>query len=523
LFLLVPLYDFIVSDAKFTWKQLEPTKGAYDLANLELGTGLTAIKNLGKQYVLYMVLDNPSSSAHYDVPDWYYTESGMDGTAYDEGASQKGWYPNYANVSLVGYHQAAVNALAARYGSDPQLFRVKLGSVGRWGEWNMATFPANAVVQPYIDHYVEAFGAGKCNIRRTVGTSAAQGLSTFNDGYLSYTQVYDTIMGSADHNTAVAATDAYGISQAGYGTRAAWLASGIKWGEPINDPIDAMFAGEPVSLVDDSTNWVLGQKWTQVTNPAKTADVKYACINAYVAAAYTTYYVVCHPDYEMALTNTQSNGTYISTPMRQNGTTMAFASNVARLYLSIHRVDNADMTAEDIIRALPRLYLNTETYKARNKRLSKGLMREYPISMYTTPFDADKRVTPVVSATNIKEIDNYMGYRIRPTAASLVDKTLTVTLANDGNDRPWCGERRLKVGLFSGTTLVKEWESSTRVDDIAGNGGTKAVDIVLDTVAAGVYTLAIGICTPSGSPDIALPATALTGKWFGIGTVTVTV
>jgi hypothetical protein len=62
-----------------------------------------------------------------------------------------------------------------------------------------------------------------------------------------------------------------------------------------------------------------------------------------------------------------------------------------------------------------------------------------------------------------------------------------------------------------------------RVDNIVGNGGTLTQSIALpEYTTAGTYTLCIGFVPTGGYPDINLAMTATTGKWYSIGTVTIT-
>lgn len=526
-FLLAPTEDFSVMLAKVTWKQLEAVKGVYDWAGVELSSGITAAKALGKKFSVLFQLDVPSGAAHHDVPDWYYSESGEDGWAYTAGGDI-GWAPNYANTTLIAYHQAIINAMAARWGSDPAFAFMKLGSVGHWGEWHHATavsvgptygFPANTVTAQYIDHYANAFGVARCAIRRNVQRAVELGMSTFIDGFLNDASMFTNNMGGLNSMLAGGA-DMYGYTQPAYASRAAWLATGPKFGEPQTDDTGEAFADEPVSITQDADVTEQGS-WTNSGTIAKKADTGHWRVDSFRAASPSTaYYVHIHPDYMLAIFQATSAGAYVAVNAKGNGTTQTTGATCARLFFSVYKVAGGVMTAADYIRACPRLYLNSASYKTRNVRLTLAALKEYPLSLYTSPFDKWRYAAPATEA-NSNTILRRLGYRLRPIAASLTDATLAVTMKNDGCDRAWCGERRLKVGLFTGTTLVKSWESSTRVDDIASDA-TKVVDVTLDTIAVGVYTFAIGLCVPSGTPDLSLPATALAGKWYSVGTITVT-
>lgn len=49
-----------------------------------------------------------------------------------------GRFPDYNNPIFLDYHEKLIKALGARYGRSPDIDHVDIGSIGCWGEWNMA-------------------------------------------------------------------------------------------------------------------------------------------------------------------------------------------------------------------------------------------------------------------------------------------------------------------------------------------------------------------------------------------------
>lgn len=90
----------------------------------------------GKHLVLRFICDDPGDESHTDIPDWLYRETGKDGDWYDNDYG-KGFAPDYSNTTMIRRHTQAVKAMGERWGSDPLISYIELGSLGHWGEWHV--------------------------------------------------------------------------------------------------------------------------------------------------------------------------------------------------------------------------------------------------------------------------------------------------------------------------------------------------------------------------------------------------
>ncbi len=169
--------------ADLTWAQLEPSRGEYDFEVFEARNQFDKWRDAGKHVVLRFVMDVPGPKKHMDIPEWLYDLTG-DGTHYrtDYG---RGYSPNYENPLLIQAHAAAIRALGARYGADPLIAFVELGSLGHWGEWHThekaGSFPLEPVRAQYVAPYAAAFTYAKLMMRRPFTHAAFHGAGLFND------------------------------------------------------------------------------------------------------------------------------------------------------------------------------------------------------------------------------------------------------------------------------------------------------------------------------------------------------
>ncbi|WP_025698985.1 beta-galactosidase, partial [Paenibacillus forsythiae] len=158
--------------ANLSWRELEPEPGAYDFEGLEETFHFQYWKEQGVRFVLRVVLDYPREDRHLDIPDWLYKETGEKGRWYDLPYG-KGFSPDYSSPVLIASHRKLIEALALRYGNDPAVAFIQLGSIGHWGEWhtmNSGTgripFPARSITDQYIEPYVQYFSGKPLLMRR---------------------------------------------------------------------------------------------------------------------------------------------------------------------------------------------------------------------------------------------------------------------------------------------------------------------------------------------------------------------
>lgn len=170
------------------WNLLEPEEGKYDFEELE---ERCHFKEWGKDHVrliLRVVADSPSDEQHMDIPQWLYDKINGSGNWYDSEYG-KGFSPDYTNAVFQEAHGKLIQALADRYGNDPQVAFLQLGSLGHWGEWHVNTdagiehFPYQNVTDKYVRDYLNVFPAEKLLLRRPYGIGTREGLGLYNDSF----------------------------------------------------------------------------------------------------------------------------------------------------------------------------------------------------------------------------------------------------------------------------------------------------------------------------------------------------
>ena len=169
-----------------TFAELEPEEGQFAFAEFEKKNHMERWRSEGKHAVLRFVCDIPREQAHKDVPEWLFDKMDGAGTYYDTDYGM-GYSPDYQNQAFIHYHGEAVKALGERYGNDPFVKYVELGSLGHWGEWHVKyedgidPLPEAEVRQKYIQPYVGAFPQAKLLMRRPFAEAGEYGFGLFND------------------------------------------------------------------------------------------------------------------------------------------------------------------------------------------------------------------------------------------------------------------------------------------------------------------------------------------------------
>lgn len=170
------------------WDELEPEQGRYDFAALEQRCHFAQWRADGVRLILRLVADTPTEERHMDIPQWLYDAMDGAGTWYD-GDYAHGFSPDYENPVFRQAHQALIAALGERYGSDPQVAFVQLGSLGHWGEWHVDTgagidpFPDQTVTDGYVQDYLAVFQPEQLLMRRPYTIARDQGLGLYNDSF----------------------------------------------------------------------------------------------------------------------------------------------------------------------------------------------------------------------------------------------------------------------------------------------------------------------------------------------------
>jgi hypothetical protein len=170
--------------ADLTWRDFEPQEGVFDFEAFEEVQQLARWRHEGKRVVFRFVIDVPRGDSHMDIPDWLFEKINGDGEFYDN-VYGKGFSPNYSNLTLIKYHQLAINALGSRYGNDGFFAFIELGSLGHWGEWHVSSelrqLPSENIRNMYVYHYLNAFPGVHLLVRRPFTIARDLSLGLFND------------------------------------------------------------------------------------------------------------------------------------------------------------------------------------------------------------------------------------------------------------------------------------------------------------------------------------------------------
>lgn len=181
--------------ADLSWRDLEPTEGVFDFESFEKKKQLSRWRLEGKRVVFRFVVDYPRKESHLDIPDWLFEKINGDGEYYDNSYG-KGFSPNYSNPIFLNYHNLAMKALGAKYGTDPFFAFIELGSLGHWGEWHVSEelepLPPEEIRDQYVYDYKEAFPGTFLLMRRPFSIAQKLNLGLFNDltGHFEGTKIW---------------------------------------------------------------------------------------------------------------------------------------------------------------------------------------------------------------------------------------------------------------------------------------------------------------------------------------------
>lgn len=170
--------------AGLKWSELEPTKGKFAWSEIEDKFKLAYWVGRKIKIIFRFIMDYPGVANHMDIPQWLYQEINGDGTWYGGGFS-----PNYKNPVLISNHQRVINAIAQRYGNNPGLAFIQLGSIGHWGEFHTVYLkasdtgymPSISISNQYVSHYLSAFANKKLLMRRPFQIAKDNNMGLYND------------------------------------------------------------------------------------------------------------------------------------------------------------------------------------------------------------------------------------------------------------------------------------------------------------------------------------------------------
>ncbi len=175
---------FTLVYVQVTWAELEPEEGKFAFEALEERAQMARWRAEGKRAILRFVMDVPGDRKHMDIPRWLYAATARKGKAYDTDYG-RGCSPIYADTVLIEAHARAIRALGERYGNDPFVAYMQLGSLGHWGEWHVhedaGKFPNIAICEQYVKPYLEAFPGARLMMRRPFTHAEKGGMGIYND------------------------------------------------------------------------------------------------------------------------------------------------------------------------------------------------------------------------------------------------------------------------------------------------------------------------------------------------------
>ena len=119
--------DFLGVQVRYSWRELEPSKGNYDFSRIE--SDLAYLVAMGKKLVVQFqdreFKCTASALACADVPRYIVTDPEYTGGVV-RGKNGKGWYPKIWNANVVKRYNAIFAALGARFDGHPDLEAINL-------------------------------------------------------------------------------------------------------------------------------------------------------------------------------------------------------------------------------------------------------------------------------------------------------------------------------------------------------------------------------------------------------------
>lgn len=224
-----------------TWRDWEPEKGQFDVAELEEHFNLARWRESGKRVVLRFVCDVPGSASHVDIPDWLLEETGEDGVHYDISYG-RGYSPDYDNDYFIERHEKAIEALGRYFEQDSFVAYVEVGSLGHWGEWHvdysqgLSRIPDEETCRSYVESYLSSFSDAKLLMRRPFSFVTEYGLGIYND-MIGHTAATNEWLG--------------------------WISSGGEYGEPE----------EPWALTAAPDSWMKNPLGGEFTSSVPMEDI----------------------------------------------------------------------------------------------------------------------------------------------------------------------------------------------------------------------------------------------------------
>src|SRR5438309_6634334 len=142
--------DTSVSYCRWYWNVLEPTRGKYNWAIVDLA--IEEARAHGQKLAIRLMPYSNEDS----LPEWY-KSSGARRANKDSDKDGKIWQPDFSDPLFLKYWGELVAEAGKRYDGNPFLDTVDISSVGYWGEGWSPYMPAFAYQKELIDIWLNAF------------------------------------------------------------------------------------------------------------------------------------------------------------------------------------------------------------------------------------------------------------------------------------------------------------------------------------------------------------------------------
>ena len=472
------------------------------------------------------------------LPDWLVEDIACDGVAYVWSGSA-GFSPNYDNATLIAKHGLLLAAFGTQYSGDEIFQRALFGSLGHWGELHIdytisgggaigddqvwTDVLANAIVNQYLDHYDDAFGAEYCETRRSIGDSGTMGFGTFCHGFGDDSQVWTIRNGGID-SMVIGCNDSAGITQAAISGWAARHKSIEPYGSPIGNNPD-QFRDEPTTIVttDDMTKWE-ANRWSASTGNSATdarhwrtkADYAMSVVGGaeYQVKIRPSNYAADGVGYKCRVVEYQSNDTFVkSSSAVANNQKITLAANTGKVRFSVH-FDNDNSTTMTEAYAKDsnlRFYATSGggDELTRNIEWAMKQLEDYKPLIYCEDLCTATVVAGGGTAANVATFLKKIGYRLgltvdSPTDASVGDSVgIDVTIHNTGVAQTWLPGYYLEVALVDSAGPWVVANTAIAIDDFPV-GDTPLDTIYLNTSGAylGTFDITVAIYHPDFTSDL---------------------
>lgn len=130
-----------VGYCRYDWAVLEPEEGRYDWSYID--SAIEFCRNNGAKFAFGVMSINPTSKNEYITPKWVFDagakcyRSNIYNSLVDSPEASVQYVPEFSDDIYIEKLQNFANALAKRYGNNPDIEFIDIRCYGSWGENNM--------------------------------------------------------------------------------------------------------------------------------------------------------------------------------------------------------------------------------------------------------------------------------------------------------------------------------------------------------------------------------------------------